>query len=110
MSGSAVDSLEEYVVRRGDGWVEVSFDKVTLDRGIPQVSEGPLVSVNVTTYQHERYIAQTLDSIISQQTEFLFEIIVGEDGSRDETRKICLEYAPVPALDTLDSARPYESH
>src|SRR5690606_9424994 len=53
----------------------------------------PLVSVTVAAYQHESYIRECLDSILMQQTNFSFEIIVGEDDSKDETRAICIEYA-----------------
>lgn len=53
----------------------------------------PVVSVIVTTYQHEHFISQCLDGILNQQTSFLFEIIVGEDGGTDKTREICISYA-----------------
>ncbi len=53
----------------------------------------PLVSVCVQTYQHRRYIEQCLNSILRQKTDFPFEIVLGEDESRDGTREICLEYA-----------------
>jgi len=52
----------------------------------------PVVSVAVTTYNQEDYIAQTLDSILSQETPFDFEIIIGEDLSTDNTLKIVQEY------------------
>lgn len=53
----------------------------------------PLVSVVTITYQHAPYIRQCLDSILMQETDFSYEIIVGEDGSTDGTREICIEYA-----------------
>lgn len=53
----------------------------------------PLVSVCVSTYQHGQYISQCLDSILEQEADFLFEIIIGEDESTDGTREICIEYA-----------------
>lgn len=53
----------------------------------------PLVSVVTITYQHAPYIRQCLDSILMQETDFPYEIIVGEDGSTDGTREICIEYA-----------------
>lgn len=87
MSGSAIRSLQQYVVERGDGWVELNFGSNRSD--LPT----PLVSVSVTTYQHEKYIAQTLDSIVAQQTDFPFEILLGEDNSQDQTRQVCLEYS-----------------
>jgi glycosyltransferase involved in cell wall biosynthesis len=51
------------------------------------------VSVIVMAYNHEAYIAQCLNSILSQNTNFSFEIILGEDNSSDQTRKICEEFA-----------------
>lgn len=53
----------------------------------------PLVSVCVQTYQQAEYIRQCLDGILMQQTDFSFEIILGEDESSDGTREICIEYA-----------------
>lgn len=53
----------------------------------------PLVSVSVATYQHEDFIRQCLDGILMQKTDFTFEVIVGEDDSKDNTRTICIEYA-----------------
>jgi glycosyltransferase involved in cell wall biosynthesis len=58
-----------------------------------QIEDRPLVSVCVPTYQHEDYIKDCLDSILMQQTNFPYEIVLGEDESADETRKICIEYA-----------------
>ncbi len=53
----------------------------------------PLVSVVTITYQHAPYIRQCLDGILMQETDFPYEIIIGEDGSTDGTREICIEYA-----------------
>jgi glycosyltransferase involved in cell wall biosynthesis len=52
----------------------------------------PLVSIQVFTYNQEKTISQTLDSILNQKIDFPVEIIVGEDCSTDSTRKICLDY------------------
>jgi len=51
------------------------------------------VSVIVTTYFHEKYIAQALDSIIMQETTFCFEILIGDDASQDKTPEIIKDYA-----------------
>lgn len=51
------------------------------------------VSVFVVTYNQEKLIGQCLDSIISQQTGFDFEIVIGDDFSQDGTREVCLGYA-----------------
>ena len=51
-----------------------------------------LVSVLCTTYNHEKYIRQCLDSMVSQKTDFPFEIIVRDDCSTDSTGSIIREY------------------
>lgn len=53
----------------------------------------PKVSVCITAYNHVNYISQALDGVLAQQTDFAFEILVGEDGSADGTREIVQEYA-----------------
>ncbi|WP_051287120.1 glycosyltransferase family 2 protein [Algoriphagus mannitolivorans] len=53
----------------------------------------PLVSVCIPTFQHKSFIEQCLDSVLAQNTNFDFEIILGEDDSTDGTRVICQEYA-----------------
>ncbi|WP_439582548.1 glycosyltransferase family 2 protein [Dyadobacter bucti] len=50
------------------------------------------VSVCVVTYNHEKFVAQTLDSILMQKTTFPFEIVVGDDCSKDNTATILKEY------------------
>ena len=52
----------------------------------------PVVSVLVQTFQQKDFIGECLDSILMQQTSFDYEILIGEDGSVDGTREICLEY------------------
>ena len=54
--------------------------------------KAPLVSVRLITYNHEPYIQKCLDSVLSQKTDFEYEVVVGEDCSQDRTRAICLEY------------------
>jgi len=46
------------------------------------------VSVCVVTYNQEKYIAECLQSLVDQKTDFRFEIIVGEDCSTDRTREV----------------------
>ena len=50
------------------------------------------VSVLIITYNHERFIRQALDSVLSQQVDFDYEVVIGEDCSTDRTRDILLEY------------------
>jgi glycosyltransferase involved in cell wall biosynthesis len=51
----------------------------------------PKVSVLMVTYNHERYIAQAVESALAQQTSFPVEIVIGEDCSTDSTREILLD-------------------
>ncbi len=55
--------------------------------------EVPLVSVCLITYNHASHIRECLESILQQETDFLYEICIGEDESTDGTREICMEYA-----------------
>lgn len=50
------------------------------------------VSVCVVTYNHEKFVRQMLDSILMQETTFPFEIVVGDDASKDNTATILKEY------------------
>ena len=52
----------------------------------------PKVSVCLIAYNHEKYIKQCLDGILCQQVNFDFEIVIGEDKSKDNTLAIIKEY------------------
>ena len=52
----------------------------------------PVVSVNMTAYNHEKYIAEAIEGVVMQKTDFEFELVIGEDCSKDRTREICLDY------------------
>ena len=45
-----------------------------------------LISVIIPTYNRERFIKKTILSLINQNTETLYEIIVIDDGSTDDTK------------------------
>jgi len=55
--------------------------------------ETPVVSVFCTAYNHEKYIARALESVICQKTNFPFELIVHDDASTDGTAAVIREYA-----------------
>ena len=55
-------------------------------------NEQVIVSVIVPVYNHEKYIAQTLDSILMQKTKYRYEVWIGEDASTDDTRAVLMEY------------------
>ena len=50
------------------------------------------LSVIVVTYNHERFIAQALDSVLAQRVDFDYEIVVEEDCSTDSTRDILMDF------------------
>jgi glycosyltransferase involved in cell wall biosynthesis len=51
-----------------------------------------LVSINCITYNHEAYIRDAIEGFLMQRTDFEFEILLGEDCSTDNTRKMIEEY------------------
>ena len=53
----------------------------------------PEVTVVCITYNHEDYIEQALESFVTQETSFPFQIFVGEDCGNDRTAEIVLEYS-----------------
>ncbi len=53
----------------------------------------PLVSVHLLTYNHAKFIAQSIESVVNQQTNFPFEIVIGDDHSTDGTSQIVNQYA-----------------
>ena len=52
----------------------------------------PFISVIVASYNYEAYIRETLDSLVSQDYN-AFEVIVVDDGSKDNSCEIIKEYA-----------------
>ena len=53
----------------------------------------PFVSICCVTYNHKPYIAQSIDSLLMQQTDFPFEILIHDDASTDGTAEIVQQYA-----------------
>ncbi len=52
----------------------------------------PMISVCVLTYNHEAYIAETIEGIVKQQHDYLWEFIIADDKSKDKTQEIILSY------------------
>ncbi|AFY53897.1 glycosyl transferase [Rivularia sp. PCC 7116] len=50
------------------------------------------VSVSLVTFNHEKFIAQAIESVLLQEVDFSYEIIIGEDFSSDRTREIVIDY------------------
>ena len=56
------------------------------------MQDAPLVSVCCLTYNHEDTIAQAIEGIVKQETNFAFELIVHDDASTDKTADIIRSY------------------
>lgn len=51
-----------------------------------------MVAIQMLTYNHESFIAQAIESVMMQVTNFDYKLIICEDFSTDKTRSICVEY------------------
>lgn len=56
-------------------------------------SQAPLVAVFMVTYNHSSFIARAIESVLSQNTTFSFQLFIGEDASTDDTSELCRHYA-----------------
>lgn len=52
----------------------------------------PLLSVCLITYNHEKYLDESLTSIFRQDVSFDLEVVIGEDLSSDRTREIVMDW------------------
>ena len=50
-------------------------------------------------YKHERFIAQAIESVLQQQTDFPLELVIGEDGSPDRTLEVIRRYASTDKIE-----------
>lgn len=53
----------------------------------------PLVDINLITYNHERFIAKAIESVLEQKTDFVYRLTIGDDCSTDNTKAIIRDYA-----------------
>lgn len=58
------------------------------------MKEGPFFSVLISVYNAEKYLKECVDSVIAQSYEN-WEIVLLDDGSTDQTGKICDEYSEI---------------
>lgn len=52
----------------------------------------PLVSVLMLSYNHAPYLAEAIESVLAQETDFTVELLIGEDCSTDGTAEIARRY------------------
>ncbi|MCU7618706.1 glycosyltransferase [Chryseobacterium sp. PBS4-4] len=63
-----------------------SYQIIDLTSGVPDIS------IAMITYNHEKFIAQSIESVLMQKTSYTYKMIIAEDKSTDETRKLLLDY------------------
>lgn len=51
------------------------------------------VDIVLICYNHEKYIAEAIESVVSQKTKFPFHLYIGDDASTDKTPDIIRTYA-----------------
>ena len=56
------------------------------------MNDFPLVSIRLLCFNQKNYICRAIDSVLYQQTDFKFELIIGDDLSTDGTLEIALKY------------------
>lgn len=54
--------------------------------------KSPLVTVMMLTYNQDKFVEQAINSVLKQDFDFEYEIVIGEDFSTDNTRAICIKY------------------
>lgn len=59
---------------------------------IDQTQSNPMVSVAMLTYNHEKFIVEAIESVLSQKVNFYVQLVIAEDCSPDSTRAIILDY------------------
>lgn len=50
------------------------------------------VSVAMITHNQERFIAHAIESVLMQETDFDYELVIGEDCSTDHTRELVADF------------------
>lgn len=53
----------------------------------------PIVSVIMLSYNHGSVIRNAIDSVLMQKTDFPFELLIGDDASKDNSPEILKDYA-----------------
>jgi len=62
-------------------------------------SREPLVTVVIPAYNRESRLGEAIESVLAQETDFRYEVIVVDDGSTDGTGEVARSYgSPVRAL------------
>ncbi|MDB5111148.1 MAG: hypothetical protein JWR05_1637 [Mucilaginibacter sp.] len=76
--------------------------------------EDLMVSVCCTTYNQKQFITQTVESFLMQQTNFQFEIVIGDDYSTDGTSEVLKSFiekypAKIKVISAGKNVGPYQN-
>lgn len=58
-------------------------------------AEALMVSICCITYNHEKFLAQAIESFMMQKTNFQFDIVIGDDYSTDGTLSVMEHYRQI---------------
>ena len=50
------------------------------------------MSVLLLTYNHEPFLAEAIEGVLAQKTDFPFELVIADDCSTDGTREVIRRY------------------
>ncbi len=62
------------------------------------------VSIIITSYNYDQYIEETINSCLDQKTQFSFEVIIVDDGSKDKTREIISKYSSYCTIKLIENS------
>lgn len=62
------------------------------NKGVSKLKNDPLISVVMVNYNYDKYIAEAIESVLSQSYKNI-EFIVIDDGSTDNSRSVISKYA-----------------
>lgn len=57
------------------------------------MSKNTNIKVCMLTYNQSQYVAESIESVVSQECSYDYQLIIAEDCSPDNTRQICEQYA-----------------
>jgi glycosyltransferase involved in cell wall biosynthesis len=68
------------------------------------------VSVVMITYNHADYILEAIESVLSQETSFEFELIIADDNSPDSMNKLVEDYLRISNIHSNKISVKYTKH
>ena len=72
---------------------DADFESIPADEiASGQLVKNPVVSVLMLAWNHAEFIDEAISHVIDQDCDKLFELVIGEDCSSDETLSICQDW------------------